>query len=135
MKLDFESSGKLRSTSTVASPKGTTVAVENLFYNLPVRRRELEKNIKREYGKVLGMLQAYACISNHVKFAVSNVAAKGKKTTVFATKSNPTTRDNIANVFGAKVLQALVDMNLSLDLDRRSPGGLNIQGLTHYETG
>ncbi|KAL9036859.1 MAG: hypothetical protein Q9214_005952, partial [Letrouitia sp. 1 TL-2023] len=135
VKLEFESSGKLRSTSTVASPKGTTVTVENLFYNLPVRRRELEKNIKREYGKVLGVLQAYACISTHVRFAVSNVVPKGKKTTVFATKSNPTTRDNIANVFGSKVLQALVNMDLSLDLDRRSPGGPNIQRLTHYETG
>ncbi|KAL9615449.1 MAG: hypothetical protein Q9167_000127 [Letrouitia subvulpina] len=135
VKLDFESSGKLRSTSTVASPKGTTVAVENLFYNLPVRRRELEKNIKREYGKALGVLQAYACISNDVKFAVSNVVVKGKKATVFATKSNPTTRDNIANIFGAKVLQALVDMDLSFDLDRKSPGGPNIQGLARYETG
>lgn len=134
MRLDFESSGKLRSTSTVASPKGTIVVVEDLFHNLPVRRRELEKNIKREYGKVLGVLQAYACISNNVKFAVSNVVAKGKKTVVFATKSNPTTRDNIANVFGAKVLQALVDMDLSLDLDHRSPGGPNTQGLRDHDT-
>lgn len=76
-RLDFEPSGKLKSTSVVASQKGTTVAVESLFYNLPVRRRELEKNIKREYGKVLGLLHAYACISTGVRFAVSNQAAKG----------------------------------------------------------
>lgn len=61
----------------MASQKGTTVAVESLFYNLPVRRRELEKNIKREYGKVLGLLHAYACISTGVRFAVGNQAAKG----------------------------------------------------------
>lgn len=61
----------------VASQKGTTVVVENLFQNLPVRRKELEKNIKREYGKVLGLLHAYACISTEVHFAVSNQMPKG----------------------------------------------------------
>lgn len=76
-RLDFETSGKLKGTSVVASQKGTTVVVENLFYNLPVRRKELEKNIKREYGKVLGILHAYACISTGVRFAVSNQAVKG----------------------------------------------------------
>ncbi|KAL8713455.1 MAG: hypothetical protein Q9225_006761 [Loekoesia sp. 1 TL-2023] len=115
-RLDFETSGKLRATSVVASQKGTTVAVEGLFANLPVRRRELEKNIKREYGKVLGVLQAYACICTSVKVTVSNVMAKGKKTVVFATKSNATTRENIANVFGAKTLPALVQMDLSFNM-------------------
>ena len=100
----------------MASQKGTTVSVENLFMNLPVRRRELEKNIKREYGKVLGVLQAYACISTRAKVSVSNMMAKGKKAVVFATKSNLTTRENIANVYGAKTLPGLVAMNLSFEM-------------------
>ncbi|KAL8859302.1 MAG: hypothetical protein Q9178_004240 [Gyalolechia marmorata] len=115
-RLDFETSGKLRATSVIASQKGTTVMVEALFANLPVRRRELEKNIKREYTKVLGVLQAYACISTSVKFSVSNIVAKGKKLVVFATKSNVATRENIANVFGAKTLSALVSMDLRFNL-------------------
>ena len=127
-RLDFETSGTLKATQVVASQKGTTVAVENLFANLPVRRRELEKNIKREYGKVLTTLQAYACISTQVKFSASNVMAKGKKATVFATKWNNTTRENIANVFGAKVLPGLVTMDLSFDMQQsRKP---SIQGWT-----
>ncbi|KAL9020198.1 MAG: hypothetical protein Q9185_002568 [Variospora sp. 1 TL-2023] len=115
-RLDFETSGKLKATSVVASQKGTTVTVENLFTNLPVRRRELEKNIKREYAKVLTLLQAYACVSTSVKLSVSNVMAKGKKVIVFATKSNATTRENIANVFGAKTLPALIQMDLSFSM-------------------
>ncbi|KAL8778476.1 MAG: hypothetical protein Q9213_007399 [Squamulea squamosa] len=115
-RLDFETSGKLKATSVVASQKGTTVVVEALFANLPVRRRELEKNIKREYAKVLQVLQAYACISTLVKFSVSNILAKSKKNLVFATKSNVATRDNIANVFGARTLSALVSMNLRFSL-------------------
>lgn len=76
-RLGFEVSGKLKGTTVVAAQRGTTVAVENLFCNLPVRRKELEKNVKREYGKVLGLLHAYACISVGVRFAVSNQMPKG----------------------------------------------------------
>jgi DNA mismatch repair protein PMS2 len=76
-KLEFEPSGKVRGTSVVAAKQGTTVVVEDLFYNLPVRRKELEKTIKREYSKVLSLLHAYACISVGVKFVVSNSMPKG----------------------------------------------------------
>lgn len=76
-RLDFEISGKLKGTTVAACQKGTTVAILDLFHNLPVRRRELEKNIKREYSKVLGILHAYACISTKVRIAVSNQMAKG----------------------------------------------------------
>jgi len=119
-RLDFETSGGLNGTKVVASQHGTTVAVENLFKNLPVRRRELEKNIKREYGKVLGVLHAYACVSIGVRFGVSHQMANGKKTVVFATKSNPSTKENIANVFGAKTMTALVPLDLRLEMQPSS---------------
>lgn len=118
-RLDFEASGKLKGIQVAACQKGTTVTVENLFINLPVRRRELEKNIKREYSKVLGILQAYACITTNARFSVSNLMAKGNKIVVFATKSNPTTRENIANVYGAKALSGLISMDLSLEMQAK----------------
>ena len=116
-KLEFEVSGKLESISIVAAQKGTTVAVGNLFYNLPVRRKELEKNIKREYAKLINHLHAYACISVGVKFSVSNQMPKGKKTLVFSTKSNTTTKENITNVFGAKTLLSLTKLDLHLEME------------------
>ncbi|KAK4697368.1 DNA mismatch repair protein PMS2, partial [Lecanoromycetidae sp. Uapishka_2] len=115
-RLDFETSGRMKATQVVASQKGTTVAVEDLFMNLPVRRRELERNIKREYGKVLGVLQAYACICTQARLVVSNVMAKGRKMTVFATKSSQSTRENIANVFGVKVLPGIVALDLRFEM-------------------
>ncbi|KAK8233167.1 DNA mismatch repair protein-like protein pms1 [Phyllosticta capitalensis] len=130
-RLDFELSGKLKGTSVVASQRGTTVVVENLFHNLPVRRKELEKNIKREYGKVLGLLHAYACISSGVRFAVSNQAAKGKKVVVFSTKANPSTRENIANVYGAKTLSALIPLDLTLEM---SPNTIGTQTAKNWST-
>jgi DNA mismatch repair protein PMS2 len=96
------------------------MVVETLFNNLPVRRRELEKNIKREYSKALGVLNAYACISTGVRFAVSNTLQNGRKTVAFSTNSNLKTRDNIANVFGAKTLYALVPLDLKFDMEPTS---------------
>ena len=115
-RLDFEASGVLKGTQVVAGQKGTTVAVEDIFWGLPVRRRELEKNIKREYGKALTHLQAYACISTQARLSVSNVMGKGKKNVGFATRSSSSTRDNIMNVFGAKTVSGLIDMNLSFEM-------------------
>jgi len=113
-KLEFETSGQLKGTSVVASQKGTTVLVENIFRNLPVRRRELERNIKREWGKVISLLNQYACVQTGVKFTVSQQPNKGKRIVLFSTKGNPTTRENIINVFGAKTMNALILLDLAL---------------------
>ncbi|MCJ1431646.1 hypothetical protein MMC27_001001 [Xylographa pallens] len=119
-RLDFEISGELKGTQVVASQRGTTVSVETIFKNLPVRRQELEKNIKREYGKVLGLLQAYACITTTSRISVSNVMAKGKRAVVFSTQANQTTRENIANVFGSKTLHALTSLELQFEMQASS---------------
>ncbi|UPX10302.1 ATP-binding mismatch repair protein [Ascochyta rabiei] len=116
-RLDFDQSGKLKGTSIVAAKQGTTVVVETLFYNLPVRRKELEKNIKREYNKVLALLNAYACISVGVKFSVTNLMSKGKKTIAFSTNANPSTRVNISNVYGAKTVAALIPLDLDFSME------------------
>lgn len=122
MKLEFEPSGKLKSQTVTAASKGTTVTVGNLFKTLPVRRKELERNVKREFAKVLGVLQAYAGVCKGVKMNVWNIPSKGKKTIAFATKGNPTTRENIANVFGAKTLTALVALELEFELESTTKG-------------
>ncbi|KAK2630608.1 hypothetical protein QTJ16_001428 [Diplocarpon rosae] len=122
-KLEFEVSGRLKDTGVVAAQKGTLVAVENLFHNLPVRRRELERNIKREWTRVVGVLGQYACIQTGIRFSVSQQAGKGKKTTLFSTKGNQSTRENIINVFGAKTLAALITLDLNLELEATSTPG------------
>ncbi|SPQ20056.1 5bf4f803-a9e0-4910-9db6-30bd7442bce0 [Thermothielavioides terrestris] len=115
-RLEFEASGKLKGTSVVSGQRGTTVVVEDLFRNLPVRRRELERNIKREWGKVINLLNQYACVQTGVKFTVSQQPTKGKRMVLFSTKGNPSTRENIINVFGVKTMNALVAMDLKLEL-------------------
>lgn len=57
--------------------RGCTVSVSDLFHSLPVRRRELEKNCKREYGKAQSLLQAYSLISRGVRWQVVNISKEG----------------------------------------------------------
>ncbi|PKS11578.1 hypothetical protein jhhlp_003343 [Lomentospora prolificans] len=116
-KLRFAASGSLESTSVVPAKQGTTIVVENLFHNLPVRRRELERHIKREWAKVISLLNQYACILTDVKFTVSQQPTKGKKIVLFSTKGNPTTRENIVNIFGAKTMTALIPLDLVLEME------------------
>ncbi|KAH8736655.1 hypothetical protein BGZ61DRAFT_377190 [Ilyonectria robusta] len=121
-KLAFETSGKLKSTTVVAAQRGTTVSVENLFHNLPVRRRELERNIKREWHKVIALLNQYACIQTNLKFSVSQQPTKGKRIHLFSTRGNPTTRENIINIFGAKTMTVLVPLDLKLEMKPSTVG-------------
>ena len=54
------------------------MTVTGLFAPLPVRRRELERNAKREFGKALHLLTAYALVpctqeeNRGVRLSVSN---------------------------------------------------------------
>ncbi|EAW18904.1 ATP-binding mismatch repair protein PMS1 [Aspergillus fischeri NRRL 181] len=130
-RLEFETSGKLSKTQIVAGQKGTTASVEGLFKKLPVRRRELEKNIKREYGKVLNLLHAYACISTGVRFSVRNTVGKNRNVVVFSTNGNQTTKENIANVYGAKTLLALIPLDLALEFKPSAAGRRTAEGELH----
>ena len=71
----------LCSTAVTRLPqRGTTVMITGLFSPLPVRRKEFERNAKREYGKALILLHAYAlvpCARAGVRFTVSNHPDKG----------------------------------------------------------
>jgi DNA mismatch repair protein PMS2 len=127
-RLDFDVMGRLKGQSTVACQRGSTAYVEELFSTLPVRRKELTKNIKREYGKVIGLLHAYACIGVGIKFTVKHTPLKGKSMVVFSTRGNKSTRDNIANVYGAKTLPALVSLNLNLRKDPIAEDGVDVDG-------
>lgn len=121
-KLEFERSGKLKNKQIVAGQRGTTSSAVNLFSTLPVRRKELEKNIKRELAKVVTLLNEYACISTGVRFNVKNTDAKRKTVMFLSTKANATMKDNIANVYGAKTLLTLIPLELDLEFEPSASG-------------
>ncbi|PWN33339.1 uncharacterized protein FA14DRAFT_168144 [Meira miltonrushii] len=117
--LEMNRDGTIQSRDRkVARKRGTTVSVSDLFYTLPVRRKELVKNVKREFAKAQGLLQAYAIISSGVRWIVSNTV-KGKKNTIMTIPaSSPTTHlsANVTAVFGPKAAPDLVPLDLQLSL-------------------
>jgi DNA mismatch repair protein PMS2 len=65
--ITFDKEGTIVSSQVTARSVGTTVTVNNIFYSMPVRRKEFEKNIKREFGKMLQLLTAYCLTSRKVR--------------------------------------------------------------------
>ncbi|CAO1617648.1 unnamed protein product [Jaminaea pallidilutea] len=132
--LEFGPGGQLIDSSRkLARQRGCTVSINKLFHTLPVRRRELERNCKREYGKAQSLLQAYALISKGVRWSSTNTTGPGvsasqsqskdgssggaKKNTALAI-SSASSQDwvlrNFASLFGAKGSASLQELDLTL---------------------
>ncbi|KAG6898188.1 hypothetical protein C0993_007040 [Termitomyces sp. T159_Od127] len=116
--LEMDANGKVRKRSKIARQRGTTVSVTNLFKPLPVRRKEFERNVKREFGKALGLLNAYALVETGVRFAVNNAADKGQKTVQLRTAGTSSSRAVVTELWGPKALENIVDLDLSFEVDR-----------------
>ncbi|SAM08383.1 hypothetical protein [Absidia glauca] len=130
VRLEYDHQGHLVSRSSVARSVGTTIQLSNLFGSLPVRLREFKRNIKRDYGKALSLIQAYGVISTGVRIVTSNQSANGSKMRVLSTTGNPSLRENVANIFGAKSVTQLVpfEVNLSSAMDVDEQETENILG-------
>ena len=116
-RLTYDRRGGIVSRETVARAVGTTVSLRGIFEPLPVRHKEFTRNLKREYGKLLTLLQAYALVSSGVRIICSNQSG-GKhaaRATVIHTQGNGSVRQNIATVFGAKTVQAMVPVDAELE--------------------
>ncbi|XP_072997628.1 DNA mismatch repair protein PMS1 isoform X1 [Typha latifolia] len=112
--LDFDHSGVVTSERKTARQVGTTVSVEKLFSTLPVRSKEFSRNIRREYGKLLSLLNAYALISKGVRLLCTNTTGKNSKSLVLKTQGSSSLKDNIITVFGLNTFQCLEPLSLSI---------------------
>ncbi|KAI8926650.1 hypothetical protein BC831DRAFT_455541 [Entophlyctis helioformis] len=109
-KIEFDHTGRLVNQSPAARSRGTTVAVTNLFAQMPVRLREFKRQIKRDYSKCIELMQVYAMSSIGIKFVVSNVTGKGSKTVVVQTRGAHSLRENAGAVFGSAFTKAVIDV-------------------------
>ncbi|KAI8992702.1 hypothetical protein BD414DRAFT_481942 [Trametes punicea] len=124
--IEFERTGKVKSRKgKAARQRGTTVTVSGLFKPLPVRRKELERNAKREFGKALTLLHAYALVpcameNKGVRLIVTNQMPGGKKTVQLRTDGVPSTRASVSAIWGPKALETLVDLDLVFNVEVES---------------
>lgn len=101
-RLEYDHNGRLLSKNPCARDVGTTVSLQSLFSTLPVRHREFLRNIKREFSKLVHVLQGYCLVSTGIRITCSNQVEKGKKTTIVSTNGSEQVKDNITCVFGPK---------------------------------
>ncbi|KAI8611615.1 histidine kinase-like ATPase [Chytriomyces sp. MP71] len=85
---------------------GTQIMIEDLFFNVPIRRKAL-KSASEEYNRIMDVIQKYAIHNSSILFTCKKV---GSNTADF--RSNPgTTRDAIRQVYGAAVCKELIDVS------------------------
>ncbi|KAF2976718.1 hypothetical protein EK904_009245 [Melospiza melodia maxima] len=107
-RLVFDHNGRITQRTPFPRQQGTTVSIQQLFYTLPVRHKEFQRNIKKEYAKMVQLLQAYCIISKGVRINCTNQIGQGKKSCVISTAGSPSLKENIGAVFGQKQLQSLI---------------------------
>ncbi|NWU59523.1 PMS2 endonuclease, partial [Dromas ardeola] len=107
-RLVFDHNGKITQKTPFPRQQGTTVNIQQLFYTLPVRHKEFQRNIKKEYAKMVQLLQAYCIVSKGVRINCTNQVGQGKKSSVVSTTGSASLKENIGAVFGQKQLHSLI---------------------------
>ena len=72
------------------------------------------RNVKREFGKLLALMQAYALISTRMRLIVTHSAGRAPRATVLHTQGGGTLRDNIVTVLGAAAANAMQPFTATL---------------------
>ncbi|KAH1227247.1 DNA mismatch repair protein PMS1 [Glycine max] len=126
--LTFDSSGVLVAERKTARQIGTTVMVKKLFSSLPVRSKEFSRNIRREYGKLVSLLNAYALIAKGVRFVCTNTTGKNVRSVVLKTQGSGSLKDNIITVLGMNTFSCLEPVTLSISDSCKVEGFLSKSG-------
>ena len=76
-----------------------------------MRQKELARNLKKEYAKVIHMLHSYALGAKNVRINVVSCKQDGKKSeSVLSIREKNTLKENIVDIFGPKQFQSMVDI-------------------------
>lgn len=97
--------GKINSLQPVGCPKGTTMIIRDLFYNLPVRKNFM-KNDKTEGNHISDIVYKLA-LGNYIKgfkFIRDNKV-------ILQTSSNSSLKENIYQILGKEFSNNLVEVN------------------------
>jgi DNA mismatch repair protein MutL len=100
--------GRMRSVSDAGLPPGTSITVENLFYNIPARRKFL-KTDTTELGHIATLVTHYALAFPELHFELET-AHRG----ILNTPPVARHADRLQQLFGAEMLGQLIEVNASV---------------------
>jgi DNA mismatch repair protein MutL len=94
--------GDVTSVSPAGCPEGTTVEVQDLFYNVPARRKYL-KTESTEFSHVSTVVTNYALANPDVAMTLEH---DGRET--FATTGSGDLRETVMSVYGREVAESMI---------------------------
>ncbi|EUC29137.1 hypothetical protein COCCADRAFT_8613 [Bipolaris zeicola 26-R-13] len=111
-KLTSPKPGQSAEPRPKAGRQGTTITVEDLFYNVPSRRRAF-RSASEEYAKILDLVGRYAVHCQGVAFSCKKAnETSGNSVTVPA---SATVKDRIRQIHGISAANELVALNVKDD--------------------
>ncbi|KAM7541201.1 hypothetical protein Aperf_G00000038975 [Anoplocephala perfoliata] len=112
IRLEFTNSGDLKSRRPLARSRGTTVCVERLFHNLPVRRRHLTdaSRLAKEFSQAVTLISSYCLTLVGVQISCYRIDKRGAKTLVVSNMAGKSVSSNIAAVYGQAQFDSLVEI-------------------------
>jgi DNA mismatch repair protein MutL len=113
--------GRVRVAEPLARPRGTTLEVRALFFNVPARRKFL-KAASTELRRALEVVQGYALARPEIAFRVTHegrTLLEAPASSTGSAASIPGARARIAQVFGSELAARLAEIPPPSDLDRR----------------
>ena len=97
--------GRLRDVKDAAHPRGTTMAVRDLFFNTPARRKFLRSEATESYH-LTNLVTHYALAHPEIAFTLTN---NGRETLRVAPAQD--LRERAYQIFGAQFLDGLLEVN------------------------
>ncbi|KAJ2699956.1 ATP-binding mismatch repair protein, partial [Coemansia spiralis] len=113
--LEYAGDGELAMQTAVARERGTTVMIEGLFAKWPVRLQDLRKNIRREYLRLVALVEQYAIISDGVRLSLANQTRGGTTTVAVRTMPNADRLARVLAVCGAALRPHLAPISHTVD--------------------
>lgn len=104
--------GKVVTNHSVGRPPGTEILIEDLFYNVPARRKFLRTD-RTERRHIDGFLTRYAIAYPNVAFQVHH---DGRE--VLLTSGHSRTQEALINVYGMELGASLLEIPATLTEDR-----------------
>jgi DNA mismatch repair protein MutL len=97
--------GRMRDVKDAAHPRGTTIAVRDLFFNTPARRKFLRSEATESYH-LTNLVTHYALAHPEISFTLTN---NGRETLRVAPAKD--LRERAYQIFGAQFLDSLLEVN------------------------
>ncbi|RMZ75983.1 hypothetical protein DV738_g5173, partial [Chaetothyriales sp. CBS 135597] len=106
-KLTAPKPGQPSDPKPCAGRPGTQITVEDLFYNIPNRRRAF-RSASEEYAKILDVVTRYAVHCSNVAFSVKK---HGDSATAFSVSAAASKLDRIKQAYGATIAKDAVEIS------------------------